>query len=564
MATLVGMLTTVYGLYYLSKFGRTLQVTTFTILATTITLWTFFAMVQLTATGFTRSFWAYKMLHFGSFTTAPAVFFYGLSMGTARRWVNWKTGTAIVLWLVPVFVWLFTDPIPVLLEDPHLVSVGSFSVIAHGNSPIYVAYLSAFYVLATIGLFYIVYQTWSNRSLSRSQAVILVPAIFAPMLLSVAQTFQLLPFETPGTIFTPVSFSVGMAGIGYAAFRYETFDTKALARSRTIEYMREGYLLAGTDGAIVDVNDSARSLLATESRLVGEGVTTVFPSIATERLDDGATVPPFEKTIESDDETRTLEVSPTNFTAGTDHRLGTLFVIRDITPRKAAQQQIESQRDDIALLDQMVRHDIRNQLQAVIGWADLLEDDGELSTAELEYVHRITENAERAVELTKSARDLANVMLDSESEYESVDLRRILLNEVETVRGSFADASVTIAGPLPDVSVIADEMLGSVFRNLLKNAIQHNDLDHPEVAVSATVDDGQVHVSIADDGPGIPDTLKEQMFSKGETGLDSNGTGIGLYLVETLVENYGGSVVVEDNEPRGSIFTVSLPRADSS
>ncbi|UWG46805.1 Signal transduction histidine kinase, contains PAS domain [Halanaeroarchaeum sp. HSR-CO] len=558
------MLTTVYGLYYLSKFGRTLQVTTFTILATTITLWTFFAMVQLTATGFTRSFWAYKMLHFGSFTTAPAVFFYGLSMGTARRWVNWKTGTAIVLWLVPVFVWLFTDPIPVLLEDPHLVSVGSFSVIAHGNSPIYVAYLSAFYVLATIGLFYIVYQTWSNRSLSRSQAVILVPAIFAPMLLSVAQTFQLLPFETPGTIFTPVSFSVGMAGIGYAAFRYETFDTKALARSRTIEYMREGYLLAGTDGAIVDVNDSARSLLATESRLVGEGVTTVFPSIATERLDDGATVPPFEKTIESDDETRTLEVSPTNFTAGTDHRLGTLFVIRDITPRKAAQQQIESQRDDIALLDQMVRHDIRNQLQAVIGWADLLEDDGELSTAELEYVHRITENAERAVELTKSARDLANVMLDSESEYESVDLRRILLNEVETVRGSFADASVTIAGPLPDVSVIADEMLGSVFRNLLKNAIQHNDLDHPEVAVSATVDDGQVHVSIADDGPGIPDTLKEQMFSKGETGLDSNGTGIGLYLVETLVENYGGSVVVEDNEPRGSIFTVSLPRADSS
>ncbi|AKH97478.1 histidine kinase N-terminal 7TM domain-containing protein [Halanaeroarchaeum sulfurireducens] len=79
LATAVGVLTTLYGLYYLKKYGGTKQATTFTVLAATITVWAFFAMLQLTATDFALSYWAYKMLHFGSFTTAPAVLFYALS-----------------------------------------------------------------------------------------------------------------------------------------------------------------------------------------------------------------------------------------------------------------------------------------------------------------------------------------------------------------------------------------------------------------------------------------------------------------------------------------------------
>ncbi|WP_233516942.1 histidine kinase N-terminal 7TM domain-containing protein, partial [Haloferax sp. Atlit-6N] len=153
----------------------------------------------MTATTYGQSYWAYKMLHFGSFTTAPAVLLYGLSMGNARRWVNWKTTAVIVLLLSPVFVLLFTDPTPALFENPQLISFGAFSVIDHGNSLLYISYLSAFYIIATIGLSYIVYQTWSDQSLSPSQTAILVSAIFAPMLLSVAHTFSLLPFETPGT-----------------------------------------------------------------------------------------------------------------------------------------------------------------------------------------------------------------------------------------------------------------------------------------------------------------------------------------------------------------------------
>jgi signal transduction histidine kinase len=104
-------------------------------------------------------------------------------------------------------------------------------------------------------------------------------------------------------------------------------------------------------------------------------------------------------------------------------------------------------------------------------------------------------------------------------------------------------------------------MISSVFRNLLKNAIQHNDKDTAEVTISVNNYDDTVTVNVADNGPGVPDGRKETVFGKGEQGLDSSGTGMGLYLVNTLVSAHSGGVWIDDNEPEGAIFTVELPTA---
>jgi signal transduction histidine kinase len=98
-----------------------------------------------------------------------------------------------------------------------------------------------------------------------------------------------------------------------------------------------------------------------------------------------------------------------------------------------------------------------------------------------------------------------------------------------------------------------------VFRNLLKNAIQHNDKAVAEVTVSATEQDDVVAIRIADNGPGVSDDQKATLFGKGERDLESTGSGMGLYLVDTLVTSYGGEVWIEDNDPEGSIFVVELP-----
>ncbi|MFD1588221.1 PAS domain S-box protein [Halorientalis brevis] len=253
-----------------------------------------------------------------------------------------------------------------------------------------------------------------------------------------------------------------------------------------------------------------------------------------------------------------------------------LFVAinHDITERKEREQQLEEQRDNLDILNQVLRHDIRNDLQMVTSYAELLSDsvDGEKA----EYLDAVRENAAHAVDLTTTAREMAEVMLTTADETQYMRLRRMLKDAVDEIQAGYPDAEITIEPPVPSVKVQATEMLDSVFDNVLKNAIQHNDKDVPEVTVAVTERDQMVLVRIADNGPGVPDNQKEEIFGKGETGLDSSGTGIGLYLVQTLVDMYGGDVWVEDKaaagdtgsagpeatetDSNGAVFMIELPK----
>ncbi|WP_302081332.1 PAS domain-containing protein [Salinibaculum rarum] len=232
---------------------------------------------------------------------------------------------------------------------------------------------------------------------------------------------------------------------------------------------------------------------------------------------------------------------------------------RNVTEQKAYETRLEQQRDGLELLNEIVRHDIRNDLQVVASYAELLAT--RVSEDDREYVERILNNAENAVELTRSARDLAGTMLQTDQSTEPTPLKQTLLAQIDDIRTSYADAIVSVDGQIPSVTVSADQMLASVFRNVIKNAIQHNDKDVPEVAISVDVADETVRVAVSDNGPGIPDEQKTAIFGKDEKGLESEGTGIGLYLVNTLVEKYDGVVRVDDNEPEGTIVTITLPRA---
>jgi len=263
------------------------------------------------------------------------------------------------------------------------------------------------------------------------------------------------------------------------------------------------------------------------------------------RLDDGTVFP--------------VKVSTTRTAIdGTTYHVGT---IEDITERKEFEQRLKAQRDNLETLNRMVRHDIRNDLQLVSAYAELLEEH--VDEEGREHLGKVRESAANAVELTKSARELADVMLQVDIENQQTAFVPALERAVEDVRTAHPAAVIEIGESVPRADVAGNEMLDSVFRNLLQNAVQHNDKDLPEVTVFGTVREGAVEVRVADNGPGVPDAQKEEIFGKGERGLESGGTGIGLYLVRSLVERYGGEVWVEDNDPEGAVFVVRLPVAET-
>jgi PAS domain S-box-containing protein len=233
-----------------------------------------------------------------------------------------------------------------------------------------------------------------------------------------------------------------------------------------------------------------------------------------------------------------------------------MVISRDISERKEFERQLKEQRDNLEVLNQVLRHDIRNDLQLVTAYTDMLANS--VDEEHQEYVETVKENAKHAIELTITARDMADVWLSVEDRLCPIILKSTLENELDEIRASHTDSVITVKSDIPDVTVLADDMLNSVFHNILQNAIRHSDKDIPKVEISVEEGEETVLVRFADNGPGVPDNQKETIFGKGEKWLDSSGTGLGLYLVKILVENYEGDVWVKDNEPEGAVFVVEL------
>ena len=236
-------------------------------------------------------------------------------------------------------------------------------------------------------------------------------------------------------------------------------------------------------------------------------------------------------------------------------------IARDISEQKRYEAQLETQRDNLDILNQVVRHDIRNDLQLIQAYTDMVLEAEAVDGPHEEYLSTVRRATSNAIGLTTTARDLADVMLQTDADLKPVPLEDVLQRQVDRLRATHETAVISVSGVPTQVTVMADDLLDAVVRNLLKNAIQHNDKDVPEITVASAVEDERVTVRIADNGPGISEKHKAEIFGRGKQGLDSEGTGIGLYLVETLVSRYGGSVSVVDNNPEGAVFIVELHRS---
>ena len=309
------------------------------------------------------------------------------------------------------------------------------------------------------------------------------------------------------------------------------------------------------DTCVRDYNQAAHALFPSLDGSIGKPLDAVNAALA-EHLTKQNVLASVQ-----DSETRYYDVSSTPFMSG-EVTTGQLVTVTDVTERESYRQRLEEKSDQLEALNRVVRHDIRNDMTVVLAWAEILDDH--IDEGGKEALDRVLKKSRHAVELTEVARDFVESLSDDgTTELKPIEFQPLFSTEFAAVRDSFPNARFHVLDEIPDVSVEANEMLSSVFRNILENAVRHNDKETPAITVSHEEDSGVVRIRIADNGPGVPDDQKEQIFGKGEKGMESPGTGIGLYLVNILTEQFGGDVWVEDNEPTGAVFVVELPTAAS-
>ena len=238
------------------------------------------------------------------------------------------------------------------------------------------------------------------------------------------------------------------------------------------------------------------------------------------------------------------------------HAATAISNIRSRERLQRAHQDLETRKEMVEMYDRLLRHDLGNDLQIISGFSDYLVS--QLDGDERDYAERIQRAAESSADLIQRVGDLVST-LEAQDEPEPRNLREILTRVVEDTRAQFDDLTVEFDPEAVEYRAYAGELLDSVFSNLLSNAAVHNE-DAVTLQVDAeTMGAGDV-VPVADDGSGIPDEIRDDIFMMGAKGPESTGTGFGLGFVRALTESYGGDVTVQDSEMGGAAFHVRLQR----
>ncbi|HEU4568101.1 MAG TPA: ATP-binding protein [Marmoricola sp.] len=267
------------------------------------------------------------------------------------------------------------------------------------------------------------------------------------------------------------------------------------------------------------------------------------------------------------------------------HPIGFLFVLRDVTETRHSQsvliQALDREREavrQLQLLDSAkdefvstVSHELRTPMTSIIGYLEMLEDGltGELGPQQREVVAAISRNSDRLLTLADDLLLLTSYdSSPSHGERRPVDLADLARTSLADLLEAGVDRGLTVELDLPPapVTVSANPAdLERVLGNLAGNALKFTGAGG-RVKVSVDRAGRHARLSVADTGIGIPADEVDSVFDKFFRSRNAQyhaiqGTGLGLPIVQAIVDNHGGEVSVISQENVGTTVTVLLPLA---
>lgn len=334
--------------------------------------------------------------------------------------------------------------------------------------------------------------------------------------------------------------------------------------SNVMDTMVDVLMKLDSEGRVTMVNDAVYDILGyEEGAIVGKPVDVLFASPdENEELADMTTSGRLIELLFSEGHVKDVEVYfarsdqepiPMSLSAsvmkGENGSVeGVVCVAKDISERKEAEQRA-------AFLHSLLRHDLGNKLQITKGYLELLADD-DLPDQQQEFLDDSLNSIDDAIELIENIRTLNRI--DGTENPEPVDLNAVVFEAVQRHDDLRKQNDVTITTDIDDgVAVLAGGLLKELFANLIENALVHADPDCIEITATVS-DDDTVTVTVQDDGVGIPENARDQIFEKGYSGSGSSGSGLGMHLASEIATNYGGAIVLEESRLGGARFDVTL------
>jgi PAS domain S-box-containing protein len=429
--------------------------------------------------------------------------------------------------------------------DPALTTYGSLYTLQFTFGPMYLVHLGYTYIVTPIG-FGLLALAAIRSTLYRTQAGLLVLGAIPPLVANTAFSLGIEPPLLPPLDYTAFAFIVTGPFYGLALFRFDLLKRVPVARKRIVEEADDGFVVLDEDERVVTANPAAERIL--DGSIRGQSIQECMPGLTGIDPDtfEGRTL-----TMDVGRTRRTFDLTCSALSDSHGRVVGYVLRFRDVTDRHMYQQRLE-------VANRVLRHNLRNRMNVISGWADEVIEHGDPETAAAG--RRIAETAAALTQLGEQVRLLVETAHDSGGAMQSVAVDEHVTPLINQIRDEHPDVRIESAiSPGVTVSVPSPKHLVTAVGNLLNNAIEYNDAERPSVRVTAEpVDDGRyVRLRVADNGPGIPEAERAVLREGTETPLE-HGSGLGLWIVYWIVTMSAGDIAFEENDPRGSVVTLAL------
>ncbi len=396
-------------------------------------------------------------------------------------------------------------------------------------------------ILMIAGASFLLFDTFfSYGPLYRTQAAAVAISPVLPGAAFLVWLFQVGGFWRVNL--TPLSFPVHLAFDAYAFFSREMFEltpaTRRAGERAAIDDLGTAVLIVDDDERLVNLNAEARRVLGIEDEAVLGHPLSEYLEVDLSGTDEVLSL-----TVDSQTKQYTVTTSGIEDAGGT--RVGHTVVLQDVTAERRREQRL-------AVLNRVLRHNLRNDLGVVKGYIDLAANrtdekgvSGPLATA--------AATTEDVMSLGEKARDVEQTVGSAEHSLEPVDVPGVLAEITADLDG---DGEIEIDVPAGFQVRAEPTVLDRVFRSLIENGLEHGGTD-PRVEVVCTgVENGRATFEIRDNGPGIPDHEREVLEAGEETALQ-HGSGLGLWIAKWGVTSIGGSLRFETGDD-GTTAIVTL------
>jgi len=299
-----------------------------------------------------------------------------------------------------------------------------------------------------------------------------------------------------------------------------------------------------------DLGSESLSEMTLADAIGTETYETAEPNL--ERALDGEAVQYRMTRTRSHRSDRVFDIRYYPLTDDTGHVEGVVATMRDLTEQVEREQHLTS-------LDRMLRHNIQNELNLVLGHAQMIDDQAPDEIAELSTT--IEESANRILEQANKEREIVELLSDP-ADPTHINLAEIVDAVVDQVLGEHPDAKISVEVPT-DLQMLSIPEVQRAIEELVKNAVIHSDGRSPQVRITVTKHEATVEIQVADDGPGIPPSERRVIAGDSEIDDVTHSSGMGLWLVKRIVSRIDGDIQFRERDNRGSMVTLLLPFYDT-